>query len=337
MGLYKFVNSKDVRKYLKEIKYEFNTLEAAYLIYFAHDITLKEKHRAWKKVIETMPDMSPKDYFDRCCWVHYENSIHGCLRQHIENERRIINEFNHVRRGAFFVRPKTIDGMCLGSTAFPIKTFFTSVDEVDEYISHCVNDDENGEICEFDIICKTMNSQKQYNIIKNREGQLLAVDISSEFYPEPRVDLQIETMWFAFPTPFKKGDIVIDPKRPYHSNLWSGPFVLEQTAAERFISQGKKGHDYTDMTASGWFQNEDGQIYGEDMHDYMSLEYYPKEKLEGLQRILIALSNRIKNEIDDELFANAYSYYLAEALSKKLKPIYYTDEVLRLVGLPGRE
>ena len=334
MDIYKFVNSKDVRKYLKDINYEFNTLEAVYLIYFARDITLKDKHSAWKEVIESMPDMAPKDYFDHFQWEYFGNSIHGCLRQHMENERKIIGEFEQVSKGAFFVRTNNKDGEEWDSRYFTISSLFTSVDEVGEYINDCRKEDDDREIYKFEIICKPENSQKQYNIIYSREGQLLAVDISAEFYPEPRLDWQFETMWFAFPTPFKEGDIVIDPERPDPGMLWSGPFVFRQTAAEWFISSGRKGHDYTDMTASGWFQDEDGLVYREVMHDYMALEYYPTEKLEGLQRILIALSNRIKNKIDDELFANAYSYYLAEALSKKLKPQYYTDEGLRLVGLP---
>lgn len=337
MDVYRFVNSKDVRKYLKDINYEFNTLEAAYLIYFARDIALADKHSAWEEVIYTMPDMAPKDYFDHFHWEYFGDSIHSCLRQHMENEQRIIEEFMLERKGAFFVRSKTIDGNEWESRYFPVKSMFTSIDEVNEYIRDCVKDDEEREIYRFDIVCKSENSPKQYNIIKNREGQILEVDVSTEFYPGTRLDWQLETMWFAFPTPFKRGDIVIDPERPNPSRLWSGPFVFNDTAAEWLGARGKTGHDYTDMTASGWFQDEDGQIYGEVMHDYMSLEFYPEEKLEGSQRILIALSNRIKNEIDDELFAKAYSYYLAEALAKKVKPQWYTDEGLRLIGLHGRD
>ena len=69
------------------------------------------------------------------------------------------------------------------------------------------------------------------------------------------------------------------------------------------------------------------------MHDYMSLEYYPIEKLKGVQKILIALSNHIKGEIDYELFLNAYHSILMEAYVKKTRPRYFSEEGLALAGL----
>ena len=46
-----FVNSKDIRKHLGEIGYTFSALEAAWLIWQNQKVTLKEKHRAWNRVI----------------------------------------------------------------------------------------------------------------------------------------------------------------------------------------------------------------------------------------------------------------------------------------------
>ena len=51
MDIYRFVNSKDIRKYLKEANYQFNTLEAVYLVYFARYLTLNERHNAWNEII----------------------------------------------------------------------------------------------------------------------------------------------------------------------------------------------------------------------------------------------------------------------------------------------
>ena len=155
----------------------------------------------------------------------------------------------------------------------------------------------------------------------SRNDEVLEVEIDDEHYPKPRLDIQLETMWFAFPTPFKKGDIVIDPERPEPSSLWSGPFVFQETAAEYLKSKGRQGRDCSDMTANGWFQDENGIIYSECMHDYMSLEYYPIEKLKGVQKILIALSN------------NAYHSILMEAYAKKNRPRYFSEEGLALAGL----
>lgn len=46
MDIFRFVNSKDVREHLKSIDYEFNSLEAAWLIYQCRDAAIDEKHKA---------------------------------------------------------------------------------------------------------------------------------------------------------------------------------------------------------------------------------------------------------------------------------------------------
>jgi len=53
-----FINSKDIAAHLKEIGYQFNTLEASWLIYQCRTASLPEKIEAWQEVIATMPDCS---------------------------------------------------------------------------------------------------------------------------------------------------------------------------------------------------------------------------------------------------------------------------------------
>lgn len=331
MDILRFVNSKAIREHLENINYQFNTLEAAYLIYFCRSLTLEKRHRAWREAIETMPDMAPKDHFDHFCWEYFGDSIHACLKQHIKNEQILLDDFTKVKKGAFYVRIFDKSDKELNAS-FNSDRLMTDIDDIYDYIHNYIKDDE-GELCKYKVYCKPNNSQKRLCVTINRNDEIIDVEIDSEHYPQPRLDWQLETMWFAFPTPFKRGDIVIDPQRPEPSKLWSGPFVFDETAAEWLTSRNKKGHDYTDMTANGWFQDKDGVIYGECMHDYMSIEYYPPEKLKGVQRILIALSNHIKNEIGDELFINAYHSMLMGEYAKKIRPRYYTDEGLKLAGL----
>ena len=72
------------------------------------------------------------------------------------------------------------------------------------------------------------------------------------------------------------------------------------------------------MTAYGYFQNENGEVFYECMHDYFSLDYY-HEKLVGKQRILTALANYLKEEISIDLLMNAYHIILDEENVKKEK------------------
>ena len=65
----------------------------------------------------------------------------------------------------------------------------------------------------------------------------------------------------------------------------------------------------------------------------MDYEYYPSERLTGRRRILKALSNYEKGEIDVVLFARAYHQILLEEDAKDHMPKEYTDEGLRLAGL----
>ena len=58
MNLYKFINSKDVRKYMEELHYQFSILEAAFVIYHSTQVTLQEKMDAWLELTDTMPDCS---------------------------------------------------------------------------------------------------------------------------------------------------------------------------------------------------------------------------------------------------------------------------------------
>ena len=108
------------------------------------------------------------------------------------------------------------------------------------------------------------------------------------------LEWQLECMWFGIPTPFKRGDIVIDRARPFSGDFWSGPFIIIETATEYFKRKGRSGNDSGDMFASGYFQNAQGDVYEEVMHEYLSLEYCKEEELKGFNKQLIELSKCIK-------------------------------------------
>ena len=52
MDILRFINSKDIRKHLKDTGYEFNSLEAAWLIYQCRNATIREKHKAWNELMD---------------------------------------------------------------------------------------------------------------------------------------------------------------------------------------------------------------------------------------------------------------------------------------------
>ena len=55
MNIFRFINSKDIREYLRELQHQFTVPEAAFLIYMSRTVPLKEKFDAWQEIINTMP------------------------------------------------------------------------------------------------------------------------------------------------------------------------------------------------------------------------------------------------------------------------------------------
>ena len=110
--------------------------------------------------------------------------------------------------------------------------------------------------------------------------------------------------WIEIPTPFKKGDILFgaNPHTFRDGEFGHEPFVLTSICYwdnEKIQERLRKHGDSNDMTAYGYWVDEDGQVYGECMHSYQNLEYY-RGKLTGVSRILTAISNHTKGEIDCE-------------------------------------
>jgi len=89
VDILRFINSKDIRKHLKDIDYKFNSLEAAWLIYQCHDATIDEKHKAWNELIETMPDCKIEERY----FSDHQESLHDYLKKYIEVENKLIKEF----------------------------------------------------------------------------------------------------------------------------------------------------------------------------------------------------------------------------------------------------
>ena len=111
-----------------------------------------------------------------------------------------------------------------------------------------------------------------------------------------------------------------------------GVFVLDSiTNTEEDFKRGIHG-DESDMNAYGWYQEPDGTIYYEVMHNYMDLVKFDGE-LYGQERILIALSNFVQNKISIELLLQSQRTMIMRDYGESLMPNWYTDEGMELAGL----
>lgn len=211
------------------------------------------------------------------------------------------------------------------------------------------------------IVCIQLTKQwigENRTITLSVKADKTVINIDVQELDEAEHDLlqAFEYMWFDFPTPFRKGDIVVSKYSPFGYNLFGNePFVLTDLCswgshelkingypdknsryahADRQLRYHRENADETDMTAYGYFQWEDGRVYYECMHHYLDLEYY-REEPQGVRRILKAFSSFEKEEISSDLFALAYHAILEEEKSKREREELscFTDEGLRLAGL----
>ena len=337
MDIFRFINSKDIREHIRSIGYEFNSLEAAWLIYQCHDATIDEKHKAWNELIETMPDCPIEKRLNTVA----QDSLHAFLRQYIELEDRYLNEFCDERHADTFNDDKPF--------VYKIKYIYEDGTEYEwDTVFSCLNALYESIMKPEEDVTSIQCTKMQIDRLDSR--QIAYLNPSFEFLRlDPgRIDCDKEWdlfggvfdgLWFEFPTPFQKGDIVWNPDQP--EGICAGPFVitgvcLDDIKSDKTKENIRKDGDSSDMCAGGFFLNEDGSIYGECMSNYMDLEFYNKE-LTGSKRTLIALSNFLKDEIDPVLFARAYHQIITTGYAENSIPLDYLKSGMILAGLSKPE
>lgn len=329
MDITRFINSKDIRKHLKDIGYKFNSLEAAWLIYQCRDATIKEKHKAWQELIETMPDCRIEQRHNTAP----QESLHVFLREYMALEDRLASAFyedaDDGRKCVYQFEYLYQDG-----STHKWDAVFGHFDALYESVMEPEEDVIAIECTRTEI--DRLNAQQIACVTP--EFELLRFDIVPLDEREDEIFWGVfDGLWFDFPTPFQKGDIVWEPN--YRKGICAGPFAvkyicLDGIQSERIKENVRKRGDTSDMTASGYFLREDGSIYGESTWNYMDLEFYEKE-LTGAQRTLIAMSRFLKGDIDAELFARAYHQIITEGYAANSMPTDFYSETLKLAGLGG--
>ena len=337
MNILRFVNSKDIREHIRNIGYEFNCLEAAWLIYQCHDATIDEKHKAWNELIEKMPDCTVTERLNTVP----QDSLHAFLRQYMELEDKYLNEFYDEKHADTFDYNKPFvykfKYIYKDGTEYEWDTVFSCFDALHKSIMEPEDD-------VISIKCTKM----QIDRLNSRQIAYLTPSFDFLRIDPGCIDSDKERdlfrgvfdgLWFDFPTPFQKGDIVWDPAQP--EGICAGPFVttgvcLDGIEDDRVKENLRKNGDSSDMCAGGFFLNEDGSIYGECMSNYMDLEFYDKE-LTDSKRTLIALSNFLKDEIDPALFARAYHQIITAGYAENSIPLDYLKSGMILAGLSKPE
>lgn len=269
-----FINSKDVRKYLQKIHYQFTAPEAAFVVYWSKR-PVTDKIGAWEEIIRSMPDCAAQESEDT---GRLEIAgFHTFLKEYMELLKRDIQSFSSGE-GVLYRYKVYRNGKKKGEGK--VQPGWYSQDEVFFSKYHlCVDHCKKHECCEYVdkiMITGTAIDQggKKYEgrIIFNRNMEM----ISTHFYHQNKYETELaeifKHMCFPVPTPFRRGDILAYCE----TNEIKRPFVLSHIRTWNAAEMKRRGfHEYECPNVKGWdeFDKEvDGMLEKSGWHGVLSAE-----------------------------------------------------------------
>ncbi len=357
MDFTQFINSKDIRDYHRKIKYQYDAVEAAWLVWQCHSISLKEKHSAWRWIMNNMPDQSLEESVTT---PGATNKLHSILREYrnknlhesidsfIDMQNSAIESFTKNRNGSLYTYEYEYRKESGDHEHEWTKKVFSNWNDCLDSIKQNADEDiisasvfklSTGEDIRFD-----WNGKGYIDV--SPDGEIMDVDAVLEDDPENFKDIErfFYSQWLEFPVPFKKGDIVtVD-----NSYIHIGPVVLDGIIIppgrdeKKYRERRKRsGGDFSDMNFWGYYMGDTGDVNwnehfigvdNDTQWDYMDVEYY-RDELKGMDRCLKPISSFLKGEIGVDLLLNAYNRIMMEEYYNTTMPWQYTKEGLAEAGI----
>ena len=295
MDITDFINSRDIRDYHRKIGYRYNSVEAAWIVYWSRHATLAEKHAAWKWIIDTLPDVTLPDYSD---YDYLDGkTVHQILAEYIDLQNSFISEFKIADENSYFTytRPsKWIDGVF---TSFNHEGAFSSFHRCVLYALEHVDFTKTSCIVVRMGKIRTIESQ-WYNgeIFINSQGEI--IDVDPAYTQEEKMNefrYFLESCCLDLPVPFKCGDIVCieDELHEYLKPIvLMDVFVHHESVPEDLYVFSNHMRE-VDMCIAGYAVNNTRQCGLYLFWNYMDVEYY-RDELKGNDRILKPLSDCLK-------------------------------------------
>ena len=355
MNIFRFINSKDICGYLRELQYQFTVPEAAFLIYMSRTVPLKEKFHAWQEIINTMPDCSMKERFN----MKAIPSFHQFLEDYMALQKKMLAGFYQQEKAVYTIEfyEKELgknDWVDLG-LYFP--DYQTAVSNLTE--NWLEDDGEKIRITKHYFADGAIKQEKELWIETDWQLNVLSLG-EKDCLSDSEIDIAItfEGMWFSFPTPFHRGDILVDQKDP------DSPIVLQDIStwgqeellrngfsgddsfvknAEKRLERCQSHGDTSDMNYCAYYLSADrtGEYHlcSEVFWSYLDLERYEKP-LEGEAKILSVAAGGIQPDRQtiriSILVCNAVRLFIQEEQCRKLRKWMeeiYTKESLDALGM----
>lgn len=324
MDLYALVNSQTIGKYLRDIGYQFNSLEAAWLIYACEGLGYEEKRVLWLELMENMPDCPIPQRMNCEGW----ESLHAFLKLYMETVEREYDEFLEDGSAGKYVYRYSFR-MSNDSDWEEYNNVYPSLGKCLEACQQeVVNWQSTWEDCGTEVLRYSIKRQSLENELDIMQvdyfpdGRFIAIPVNSQRSDEEKAifDSSLEGLWFDFPTPFQRGDILwLAPASGRARHDCGIPFVLMDLATWETPECVLNAGDNIDMFAWGYFVYDDGRICAEHICNYMDVDYYPnQEKLSTnpLGQMLLDLSQFIKGGMDVADLLNAYRKNILTGLAQ---------------------
>jgi hypothetical protein len=286
MNAYEWINSKDIAHYLDKIKYDFNSLEYAWLVWQKKGASLLRRHYAWHDIITYMPDEEFSVHGSNFC-------LHDYLQKLILAQSKAEHDFYCANSDSYYNGTVvSYTSECWDPSAFA--TFEACKNHLDGYISF-PEDVLYYQIIKYKKIGDVY--KEEYEAIFDNKLQLQ--DITTRYFENI-----FEHIYLHFPVPFKKGDIL---KRSQHliptlngAKTWEEKVVFEDYGTHN--ENAKSG--INDMTLTGYYMRFDHLSYDSEAC-YMDFEYLHEELAEA-EKLLRLTQAYLNKELSLIEFAEAY-------------------------------
>lgn len=239
-----FINSEDVKQYVRETGYQLSSQEAAFVVWQSKDTPLEERFAAWEEIIETMPDSSFVGYgnFNFEKWKMEPAPVYGLhdfLRQYIQRQKELLAAFTREGDGTYTLEKR--EGPWVGGE---INDWFYSDCRYGSYKD--LLDDikaEHGSAF-FDRLRAAKVTNRGSRGTRNPMSRIYILDYDMDARPlrfvyrddfrhraqhPDELEKLFSKLEVRIPVPFRRGDILWDPSGepgiPYEED--STPFVLD--------------------------------------------------------------------------------------------------------------
>ena len=318
MDYISLLNSQSIEKHWREIGYQPNALEAAWIVYSNRKLNFSEKCKYWEEIINTMPDM---EIPERVNCNHYD-SLHKFLLGFINISRRFIDWFYYYP-GSMYTLTIADDDY------YQFDAVFSSMDTLKGFIKseECENVDSfivnKIEVDDYDRNTASIKLNKDLKSVCQADWDYGSFPCSEEEY---ELITAFNGMQFRFPVPFKKGDLLIEvgyDKSGYECKYTHHPVVFDSLCSDdeedmRFTCWGLFQYFYIDCYYS--FRN------------YMDFELYNGE-IKGARRILKLWGKYQKGLIGAGNLMEAYHQIISEERAKRDSMFCFTEEERELIGV----